>query len=158
MKERFRKAQEAKRQIFERQGDLILIREDVAAVAFGISRQKLQELAGQSKSLVISPLGEGKVSIGLVESVAGRQRDLWEEMLESFNRGRSEANLSKRAYVKLATKLQRDLSRDWEEDSDLLQLALSTLWEQLPMGIQRTLDCISPDKVRSNIGVAGSQG
>lgn len=133
-----------------------MVEKTAAAFAFGISVERLEKLAEQSKSLVISPLGEGKVKIGLVETAVVWQRDLWKEMLNSLEKGRSEASSVRKAYFGLAMKLQQGLSREWEEDSDFLQLVLSVLWEQLPGGTQKTLETISPDRVRSNVGVAGS--
>lgn len=148
-------AQEIKTRVFAEDGKVI-VPFSQAALAFGVSINKLQDLAGEHKALIIFPREDGMVEVSLKSSVADWRKDLWEEMISSLGRGRSKTDLTKKIYLDLAYKLQWDLGREFEDDIDLLQLALSVLWEQLPDGMQRSLEEKSPAKVRSARGIPTS--
>lgn len=148
-------AQEAKQTLLV-QGRPIIMEQTQAALAFGISRGNLQRMARLSRSLVITPLEGETVRIELKALADAEQKNLWEEMIKSLERGRSEVDLNKVAYMALAVKLQYGLSTNWEEDSDLMQLALFTLWDQLPLATKRGMEAINPSNLRSAVGISGS--
>jgi len=155
MTERLKQAQEAKETAL-RLGE-IEVDISTASLAFGISKEKFQDIFKVGKSLVVEPLSEKKIKLYLSESVSEEKRDLWQEMVDSLKRGRSETYLTKRSYVNLAKDLQKGSVYDWEEDAEILHLALFVLWEKLPRALQNVLDPISPEKIRSNAGILGSR-
>ena len=149
-------AQEAKKVALEN-GEVV-IGLSLASLAFGIPQDELSRIMfREGKCLVIEGMSTGdRVRISLSDSPPERQRDLWQEMIASLERGRSDVYLTKRAYTDLARELQRGAVYNWDEDSDLLQIALIGLWENLTPGLQRALESCSPEKIRSNLGIAGS--
>lgn len=152
----FREAHAVKPRIFSLgEGDSLIVKTSLASVAFGIPRTDFERMLEGGRSLVISPEPDGLVRINLAPSAVGRQRDLWQEMVDSLNRGRSRASSTRHAYEDLATKFQQGLSGTQEEDADVLQLKLLALWDQLPEGMRGELDSNSPDKVRSAVGIVG---
>ena len=155
MTERLKQAQEAKKTVLE-SGE-VEVDTSTASLAFGISKEKFHDILGVGKSLVVEPLSEERVKIYLSGSLSEEKKDLWQEMVDSLERGRSEIYLTKRSYVNLARNLQRGSVYDWEEDADILHLALFVLWEKLPSAIQKVLDPISPERIRSNVGILGSR-
>lgn len=152
----FKESQAVKPRIFSLgEGDSLMVKTSLASVAFGISQEDFERLLGRERSLVISPQPDGLVRINLAPSTASQQRDLWREMIDSLNRGRSQASSIKQAYEDLAMKFQQGLPGTLEEDADVLQLKLLVLWDQLPDGMRGELESIGPDRVRSAVGIAG---
>jgi len=153
----FSESQAVKPRIFSLgEGESLMVETSLASIAFGISQKDFKEMLERGRSLIISPEPDGLVRIGLAPSADDRQRDLWQEMIDSLNRGRSQASLAKSDYVDLAMRFQQGLSMAQEkDDADVLQLKLLALWDQLPEGMRTELDHISPDKVRSAVGIVG---
>ncbi|PIU02210.1 hypothetical protein COT66_01355 [Candidatus Shapirobacteria bacterium CG09_land_8_20_14_0_10_49_15] len=155
MKERLAQVQETKRALFAKGGSLVMDVVD-AALAFGISQQQLAKILEESKHLEITPLRNGSVQVSLVATASEGQRDLWQEMIGSLEKGRSKINGVKQTYKRLALNLQRDSAKMWEGDADLVQLALFALWSQLPLSAQNEMAAYSPDCLRSSLGIIAS--
>jgi len=153
-RELFFQSQQAKERVVLK-GETIIFSLNQAAFAFGVSNQAFLQMVRRGKSLLIEPMGES-VKASLIPSAKISQRDLWKEMIFSFERSRSEAYKNRNDYVNLYAQIQRGLSTDWEDDTGLLHMALYVLWEQIPPGMQRSLCSMSPGQVRSSIGVVGS--
>lgn len=153
MAEIFRQVRQARENLAVEES--VCVSRGQAAVWLGIRAEKLEEWGKQAKELNIS-FGPESATFSLNDSASSSGRDLWEEMLTSLERGRSEAYLTKRAYVKLARGLHRGLRSLSEDDADVIQLTLGVLWERLPLGIQKVLEEISPEIVRRSMGIAGS--
>lgn len=67
------------------------------ALALGISQTVFQALDERGGVFVIEVIGDSVV-MSLEEGISGYRRDLWDEMIGKFSRGRSQAVVTKDAY------------------------------------------------------------
>ena len=70
------------------------------ALALGISQTVFQALDERGGVFVIEVIGDSVV-MSLEEGISGYRRDLWDEMIGKFSRGRSQAGITKDAYSAL---------------------------------------------------------
>lgn len=149
-------AQRAKEQLLTEGKVVIPI--NVAALALGISQKDLR-LMSERGGLFIRAEDE-KVIFELKPDVQQITRDLWREMVESFERCRANSSRAGIDYLDTATKLQRGLHRDEinADEATVYEIKLHALWLLIPPKTQDEFRSrsLSPQFIRSNLGIAGS--
>lgn len=143
-------AQKAKREVIE-EGKTVTLSKEVAALGFGVSVSSLDRLRRTRKILVIEPREEW-VEVSLQPEI-GTWRDLWQEVLESLERGRSSVSKARGEYEEKYRELQRLVPGISEEEATLRQLNLCGLWTMFPVATKRELSEINPGNVLRTMGI-----
>jgi hypothetical protein len=161
MAERLKQAQEAKRTIFGQRENRAVFDINLASLAFGISREKLDQLGKKYEELVISPQKNGLVEISIRSETENWKKEILGEIVGYFSSKKEIGAMAKRAYVRAYHTLQRQASQtgfDEEGDLEFCQSSLGDLWQELSPSEKRILtnQGLAPGDVYNALGIVGS--
>ena len=138
-KERMRTAQEFKQSAIS--GKNIVMPYELASLAFGITEKDLGNLFVMGECLVIKPL-INTVELSLEDSALDWQKDLWQEMLSSLEKGRSQFNIPTYEFLYLMTQMSvrsQRVPKKWVESIKLPPIlkemeSFKLFWEDVQRG------------------------
>lgn len=124
------------------EGSVVRMETKMAALAFGISAADFRNLGERGLFIILQPIApDDQVVVSLQSSVVDWRRDLWDEMLQTLEKGRSEVGKLKDGYLFTFALAQRLLAGIYEGIDTLLpppnlvqQPEFRSFWYNLKVG------------------------